>query len=44
MQRESQITNMLKGLEEEGEKEEWDGRIRNEENKKPNEVAPDKKL
>ena len=30
MQRESQITNMLKGLEEEEEKEEWDGRIRNE--------------
>ena len=43
MQRESQITNMLKGLEEE-EKEQGDGWIRNEENKKPYEVAPDKKL
>ena len=43
MQRESQITNMLKGLEEE-EKEQGDGWIRNEENEKPNEVAPDKKL
>ena len=42
MQRESQITNMLKGLEEE-EKEQGDGWIRNEENEKPNEVAPDKK-
>ena len=43
MQRESQITNMLKGLGEE-EKEQGDGWIRNEENEKPNEVAPDKKL
>ena len=43
MQRESQITNMLRGLEEE-EKEQGDGWIRNEENDKPSEVAPDKKL
>ena len=43
MQRESQITNMLKGLGEE-EKEQGNGWIRNEENEKPNKVAPDKKL
>ena len=43
MQRESQITNMLKGLEKE-KKEQGDGWIRNKETEKPNEVAPDKKL
>jgi hypothetical protein len=43
MQRESQITTMLKSLDDE-EKEQGDGWIRTEESVKPNQVSPDKKL
>jgi len=44
MKRESQITNMLKSLNEDEAKADGDGWIRKEESVKPDQVAPDKKL